>query len=156
MLIKISVKTPKDQATKCIKTQKKALLSYEQRNKVIEEKVVSHKLFYWIIEVKDQKELTQVIKKAAAGEVLIKQFYSGLFKLISRANKLAGKFSKGYKWIKKYLLRTINKKYKGNSGMIEHITNMSDEELKDFLVINDKEEMAKLLSGELIKIEEIK
>lgn len=151
MLVKIDVKTPKNQAAQCMKTQKSALLGYKQLKKVKEEKVVSHDNFYWVLQLENQKELDKVIKRCSLGEVMIKRFYSSLFKLVHRANRLCAKFGKAKTWIKKWMLKRIKKKYQGDTtGMENYIQNMSDEEFEDFLQIDDEAEMRKLLEGDLI------
>lgn len=153
MLLKILVKTPKNQAPVCIKTQKAALVGH--KTKVKEQKVVKHNLFYWILEVADDKEMSVVTYKCARGEVVIKKFYGMLFKILRRANKLAGKFKKGVYWIRRYMKKQINKHGKSDPGMMNYIDSMSDEQILDFIKITDKEEMEKLLSGPLIKVEQL-
>lgn len=154
--IKITVKTPKNQAVKCIETQKKAILGFKHKHKVIEQKVVSDRKFFWIVQVESYKDIMEIGKKAAKGEILIKKFYSTLFHLVDRANKLDKKFRKGTIWVKGFIMKRLRKIYKDEQGgMADAIENMNSKELEDFLNIEDKEEMQKLLSGNLISIDEI-
>jgi hypothetical protein len=156
MMIRVDVKTPRNQAKKCMKTQKMALLGYKEIKKIKEENLISHNRFEWVLEIKDQEEMNNIIMKCARGEVLIKKFYSTLFKLVKRANKVAAKFKKGAAWLKRWMIKTIKKKYEGDSGKLaEYINSMDDKEFQDFLVINDEEEMRALLAGNLIKVEKI-
>lgn len=158
MEVKITVMTPRNQAAKSIKTMKDSLLGFNKAGKVKREKLLADNKFYWIIDCEDQKELDGIIKKAARGEILIKKFYSVLFKLLGRANKLAEKTNKGMQWLKRWLIKRLKKTYQDQSdnGMTTQIENMKDEELKEFIKINDKESMQKLLSGTLIDVEVLK
>ena len=158
MKVKVSVKTPKNQAEKCIKTQRAAILGYSQSKKVLEEKVVSDHEFYWIVQVDDPKEYAKILEKAARGEMTIRKFYRTLFKLIDRANKLADKFGKGVSWIRRWIIRKVKKQQEkgGDDSIIQQIESMSDDELRDFIKVTDRAELEKLLSGELINVEEVK
>ena len=156
MKLKINVKTPKDQAAKCIETQKKALLGMAQASQILEQKLVNDHEFYWVLNIRSHREMMKTIKKCARGEVLIKKFYRTLISLIDRANKLANKFKKGARWMKRWLVRRIKTKTQGNEELVNAIENMSDEEFKDFLVIHDRVAMQELLAGDLITVEEVK
>lgn len=158
--IRITVNTPKNQAHKCIKTQRRSIIGLGHQEKVIEEKVVKHNQFYWIVKPKDDKDLQRMIKKAAAGEVTIRKFYSGLFHIISKANKLCAKFDKGVEWVRRFIIKRLKKvtQFKGDDdkdNLINKVKTMSQKDLKEFIVIHDKEEMQKMLKGDLIIIEEI-
>lgn len=158
MKVKVTVKTPRKQAAACIKSQKKAFLGLGGAKKIIDEKVVSDSEFYWILKVepKDMKALTT---NAARGENIIRKFYRMLFKTIGRCNALQKKFKKGAVWIKKQLVKRFRKLTESspddNTEFLASIENMSDEEFGDFIVINDKEAMEKLLAGDLITIKEL-
>lgn len=155
--LKIYVKTPKNQAEKCMKTQKKALIGFNKSNKVLEEGVISHDKFYWIIPVEDDKDQKMITKRLSAGEIMIKKFYSVLIRTIDRANKLGHKFQKGIKWAKRWIVKRLKKQYNDNDeqGFISQIEKMPDEEFKDFLIIHDRKEMQELLSGYLITQERL-
>lgn len=158
MDVKITVMTPRNQAAKSIKTMKDSLLGFSKAGKVKKEKLLADNKFYWIIECADEKELDKIRTKAVRGEVLIKKFYSVLFKVLGRANKLAEKTGKGIQWLKRWLIKRLKKTYQDNSdnGMTAQIENMKDEELKEFIRVNDKEEMQKLLNGTLIEVDVLK
>lgn len=149
------VRTPKNQAANCIKTQKAALLGYKASQKVKEQKVVQHNLFYWILDLEDEKEMSKITFKCARGEVMIKKFYSTLFKLLNRANRLATKFKKGAGWIRKWINKQLKKHGQADEGMQNHIDSMTDEQLIDFIKVTDRKDMDKLLSGNLIEITRI-
>lgn len=153
MKIRIDVKTPKNQAPACIESQKDALVGVTKRHKIIKQKVISHNRFYWIMRVKDQKEAEGIMRKCSLGEVLIKKFYSALFKLIKRANKLAARSSKGIAWMKRWLKKKLDKVSTGNESMKNQIDAMTDEQFIEWLKITDEEPMRKLLKGDLITIE---
>ena len=152
MRIRIRVKTPKNRAPKAIEYLKDSLLGLVFRPKLIEQKVISHNEFYWILDI-NPDDLERINKKIALGEILIRRFYSVLFSVIGRANKLASKFGKGLSWIRRFLVNRLRKVYKKNSDMIEKIEMMTDEELKDYINITDKEDMRQLLDNQMILIE---
>jgi len=158
MKVKVNVKTPKNQADKCIKTQKAAILGHSQSQKILEEEVVSDHEFYWVLQLDNPKEYTKILEKAARGEMIIKKFYRTLFKLIDRANKLSDKFGKGVGWIRRWIIRKVKKQQEkgGDDSIIQQIQEMSDGELRDFIKVTDRAELEKLLGGELINVEEIK
>lgn len=151
-LIRITVLTPKNQAAKCIESQKKAMLGHAQSKKVIDQKLIAHNKFYWDVSYETDKEYFDIVAKCSRGEVMIKRFYKTLFKVINRANNLANKFDKGIKWIKSWIIKRIKKIYVNNPDMEEYINNMTDDEMKDYLKIDDRAEMEKLLEKDLIKI----
>jgi len=154
--LKITVKTPKNQAAKCEKTQRKQLLTIKKANNIITSKVTKHNEFYWIITYKDNKELEKIQQRLALGEIGIKKFYKYLFKIINKANKLAQKFKKGTEWIKRWLIKKIKKTTKDNPELINQIQEMTKDDINGFITITDKEEMTKLLSQDLITTEHIK
>lgn len=156
--LKILVKTPRNQAARCVRTQKDQLLGLKKSGQIKESKVTAHNEFYWIVPIKDLGEYDKLTKRLALGENMIKKFYSTLFKLINRVNRLAKKFKKTGTWIKKYLQKRIRKmtaKGDDQQGMLDYLDDMDDTEFKDFLVISDKEEMDKFLKGDLITIKKI-
>ena len=151
--LKITVKTPKGQAQSCMKTQKAALLGFKKVKTVKEEKMLNDHTFYWIVPAKNNDEMMLMNKRLVRGEMFIKRFYRSLFKIISRANRLATKFKKGAGWIRKWMLKRLRKQVQDgddSDGLIQQISNMSDKEIIEFIKINDKKEMEKLLSGDLI------
>ncbi len=158
MRVKITVNTPKNQAEVCIKSQKKAFLGFRGSRRVVKEGVISHNQFYWLLDIKP-KEFVTVTKHAARGEVIIRKFYKMLFKVIGRVNKLNQKWKKGAKWLKKQLIKRLNKLTKDspddNKDFLGNIEGMTDEELGTFIEIHDKEAVQKLLEGELIIVEEV-
>ena len=157
MFVKVNVKTPKNQAANCIKTQKRALLGMKKANEILEQKLVDHNEFYWIINCKDEAEYIGIIKKCALGEVMIKKFYNTLIRLITRANKLVKKFKKGGDWIKKFIIRKLNKYYQGQDNeLVKSIEAMDEKEFADFVEIGDLKEMQALLAGDLITTDILK
>lgn len=158
MDLQINVKTPKGQAKSCMKTQRGALLGFKKTKQIKEEKLLSDHEFYWIVPSEDNSETMKIHKRLAKGEIFIKNFYKALFKLIHRANKLATKFGKGASWIRKWMVKKIKKNYQdtgSDDGLVQQIQNMSDEEIKDFIKINDEKEMKELLAGSLIEVKEL-
>jgi len=154
--LKITVKTPKNQAAKCMQSQKEALLGFKKTKSILEEKLINDHEFYWIIPSKDDKETYTIQTRLNRGERFIKTFYKTLIKVLDRANKLATKLKKGTKWIKKWLLKRLKKTYQDpNNGLVKQIEDMSEEELKEFIKINDKEAIQKLMRGNLIDVETV-
>ena len=155
MRIKIRVLTPKNKAEKSVETLKGSLLGLAFKAKIEKQEVTAHNEFYWILNI-DPNDLPRIHKKAVMGEVLIRTFYSTLFRVIHRANKLASKFKKGISWIRRFIHARLAKVYKNNdSGMMESFDKMTDEELKDYLNITDKEEIQSLISNQMIFVEEL-
>lgn len=166
--LKITVKTPKGQAGKCMKNQKNALLGYKISKKIIEEDLINDRMFYYVIPVESNDEVNEISKRLSMGENMIKTFYKQLYKVIKKVNRiisLSHKFGKiGYKAIpyvikkiKKYLIGFIPDKEQ-REKMIEHmeeeINNCKfEKDYLQFIVIDDQEEMDELLSGDLIKID---
>lgn len=159
MEIRIDVKTPAGQAEKSVKSQKLALLGLGMSKKVKHQQVVANNHFYWILDI-DENDYPKLVKKCAAGEVMIKTFYRKLFKTINRVNKISAKIGKGGKWLKKQLIKRLTKLTEhspdNNSDFIGQFENMDDEEFEHFIEINDKAMMDELLAGELITMEKLK
>lgn len=154
MKLKITVNTPKNQATKCVESQKNQLLGWKISKQIIESKVINHKQFYWILNI-DDDQYNKLISNCAKGEILIKRFYKVLIKWINKGNKLATKFKQSSAWIRKWILKQARKYYKNNEDMIKEIESMTDEDVSNFLKIDDMEEMQKLLDGALIDVEQL-
>lgn len=154
---KITVLTPKNKAASNINMLKKTLIGVTRIQNIISEKIVSHNKFYWILAYKDQNDYDKIMKKVFRGEIMIKKFYRTLFKIVDRANKLASKFKKGIEWIRRWMLKTLKKKYQydESNDLYKQIKNMPQEELKEFIKIEDRKEMDKLLKKDLIKIEKV-
>lgn len=151
---KITVKTPKNQAKPCMIKQRDALLGFKKQKNILEEKLVNNHEFYWIIPIDDDNDAMQVTKRLAKGETQIKKFYKTLIKTLDRINKLANKFKKGATWIKNKLIKKLNKDQQ--TEFAKQVQEMTEEEILDFIKINDRKEMMQLLAGELITIKEIK
>ena len=152
MQVKVPVNTPARQAKSCMATQKSAMLGFAGAKKVIKEELVSDCQFYWVLDI-EEGELPVIIKNAARGEVIIRKFYSTLFKIINRCNALGSKFGKGGQWIKRQLLKRLGKISGEDKGMMAQIEGLSDEELSQFIEVNDKEAIQKLMAGKLIEVE---
>jgi hypothetical protein len=151
--LKITVKTPKGQAKPCMVKQRDALLGFKKQKQIKEEKLISDSEFYWIVPADDQADAFGISNRLAKGEIKIKNFYRTLIKMIDRGNKLANKFKKGVSWIRRWIIKKLRKQEQHE--FVKQVEEMSDEELKDFMQINDREEMMQLLSGSLIDVEEI-
>jgi len=156
MKIKMTVLTPKNQASKSIENQKKTLIGLGKSDRVIEQKLINDHQFYWIIQPKDQSEYEDILKKAAKGEVTIKAFYRTIIKWISRANKLCKKFGKANEWIKRWIVKQLHKQQGvggGGDDLIAQIEAMNEQEIKEFIEISDLKEMQTFLQQELFTIE---
>lgn len=153
MRVRVTVLTPKNQAERCVKTQRRALLGYSKDYVVLEEKVVSDHEFFWVVEVDSPSGYAKILEKATRGEVLIRKFYRSLFKLIDRGNKLANKFGKGLGWVRKWIVRKIRKSAEGD--LVEQIEGMSDDEFKDFLKVTDRADLELLFEKKLISVERL-
>lgn len=147
--LKITVLTPKNQAPSCVNTMKDHILGFTK--KVISQNVESHNRFSWIINTTTEKEYLKILKRAAKAEVLIKKFYSILFKVLDKANKLAKKGDRGILWIRNKIMKLLRKKGQDT----KFIDSMSDKDLKEFIKVSDREEMKKLLNNDIVIIHEI-
>ena len=139
-----------------MKSLKHTILGVSTTKKVKREELLSHNSFYWIVEVKDYEESADVTRKCARGELLIRQFYKVLFKLIDRGNKLAKKWSKGTAWIKRWIKKRLAKMGETDPDIINYIDNTPEDDVKNLLEITDREEMDELLNGDLITVEVLK
>ena len=159
MKIKVLVQTPKNQAAKCINTQKAMLLGYSRIKDVVTQTLINDHSFYWIVDVKDLAEYTKIAKRCGTAEVFIRRFYQFLFRMVDRVNWLAKKFDKGAAWAKNWLVHSLKKKYQSTEGendLITQIEGMSDSEFLDFIQVSDRVAMEKFLKGDLITVEDWK
>jgi hypothetical protein len=157
MRIKILVQTPRNQAAKCINTQKSMLLGYSRINNVVKQELLNDHSFLWYVEVKDLAEYTKIAKRCATAEVFIRRFYQFLFRMVDRVNWLAKKFDKGAAWAKGWLVQRLKKQYRSTEGendMIRQIEEMNDSEFLDFIQVSDRIAMEKFLKGDLITVED--
>lgn len=132
------------------------MLGHKSANKVVEQKVVSHNEFYWIVQCESQKELNHLVNRSVMGDILIKKFYRQLIKWIDRANKLCDKLGKGTDWVKRWIIKKIRKTYKNDereNGFVKQVEELTREDLKGRLIITDREEIELLLQKELIRTE---
>lgn len=148
MILKISVKTPKNQATKCATTQRTMLIGH--KTNLLRTHVEHHNLYHLYVQTDDPQDITN---RCAKAEALIKTFYRHLIKWLTRANKLATKFDKGITWIRTYINKQAHKLY-GKGQDLDQITNITDQELRDLIQIKDLEAMQQLLINPLITITE--
>jgi len=153
--VRITIKTPKNQAKACIESQKNLLLGHKLQKNIFYQELVNDHIFFWELTLDNEKDLEYVTKRAAMGEVLIKKFFHTLIKWVSRAAKLAGKFKRGAHWAKLWIIRQAKKHYKESDDFVKYIEEMKDDDLKTFLTITDKEEMLQLMAGSLIDIKKL-
>jgi len=154
MDLEITVKTPKGQAKKVMNTQKDALLGFKKGKQLKREELINDSTFVWVAPCDDVKDMNYMIKRLMKGERMIKNFYKTLIKTIDRANRLAAKFKKGTKWVRNWMIRKLKKEQQHD--IVKQVEAMSDEEIRDFLLIQDRDDMMKLLAGELITVKELK
>lgn len=152
--VMIRVITPRDQAAKCIESQKPFLLTDAKR--IVDQKQISDHEFHWIMEIHSENELRSITKKCAMGEFLIKKFYRMIFKLIKKTNKWGAKGNKKLGKMKDYLLKLLKKS--SPDGNLSNIPIDLDAMVKEnpdgsFIEITDQEEIEKMLDGDLISVE---
>jgi hypothetical protein len=149
MKVKITIKTPPNQANKAIESSKKVFLG-KNKDFVIQEEVIAHDEFYWVLVIQDLNQMEKLYKKCAAGEVMIREFYRKLFKEIDRANKISKKLGKPISWVKARVKKMMGKRSTGDvEGFEDQINNT------DFFEIEDREVMKKFLEESMIKVEEV-
>ena len=164
MNLKINVLTPTGQAVICMEKHKKTLLGHKKANTIKEQGLISDKEFYWIMPVKDNKEMLYYRKRLTIGEDLIKTFYRQLYKYIKLTNrtiKIGNKIGKagkkGVQWIANRMNKVLMKSIPDPANRKEMIDNLKidgikiDKGLFKEIKIDDRKEMDELLSGELIK-----
>jgi hypothetical protein len=150
MLLRITVKTPKNQAAKCVTTQKTQLVGHD--TPIIRSRVLAHNKYYLVISTEDVEGITA---RCAKAETMIKTFYNHLIKWITRANKLVKKFDKGIGWVRNYLRSQALHTYR-NPQAVTQINQISDKELRELIQIKDLKEMQELLKRKLISVTEEK
>lgn len=164
-IIQINVLTPKNQAQKTLDRQIDALVGYKRKNQIREQKVIKHNEFMIKLEYKDGNELSAVNKRLSRAEIMIKQFYKTLYKFIKKVNRIiriGNKFGKagkkGIKYIYKRAAAMLSKEIQDPKQREEMLANLELENVKiennlfKEIEINDREDMDKLLSKEIIKI----
>jgi hypothetical protein len=151
--IKITVKTPKNQAAKCIKSQRDQLLGIKKSNAVTEAKLIAHNKFYWILPYKDAEELDKITKRLALGETMIKAFYNKLFKAIKWVNKISNKTGKTGEYLRRQFIRYFKKRYSmdDQEGFKEYI---NGQVINESISIDDEAEIKKLLTNPLFIVKE--
>ena len=157
MKLKILVRTPKGQAKRSLNKLSATLLGYKLEKKIIEKKLINNKSFYWILEADTPKVEREITTKCARGDVITREFFKAVFKIIRRANKVASKFKKGGAWAKRWVLKKLRKQnpveYREND-MYKYIEDTPED---DFLVVKDQEAMDRFLAQkELISVKEVK
>ena len=151
--LKITVKTPRNQAHKCVKSQRDQLLGIKKSNSVTEAKVTKHNEFYWVLPYQDTEELSKITKRLALGETMIKGFYQKLFKAIKWVNKISHKTGKTGEYLRRQFLRYFKAKYQlpDQEGLKEFIKGQA---INETITIDDQAEMKKLLTNPLFVVED--
>jgi len=152
--IKITVQTPRNQAHKCIKSQRDQLLGMRKSNAITKSKVTKHNEFYWILPYKDDDELSNITKRLALGETMIKAFYQKLFKAIKWVNRIAHKTGKTGAYLRRQFIRYFKAKYQldDQQSLKEFINGQA---INDTITIDDQTEMDKLLKNPLFHLEQL-
>ncbi len=166
MKLTINVKTPKNQAEKTMRRQIQALIGYKKQKDILEQKVINDhefqiKLYY------EKEELLQINKRLWRAEFAIKEFYKTIYKYIKRVNRIinignklgkAGK--KGIQWLQKKAAKMLIKEIPDRQQREEMMENLNIQEVQiqgnlfKEIEITDKEDMDKLLAGQLITTKE--
>lgn len=165
--IKVTVKTPNNQAKKCVQSLKRMIIGYKNEKNIIKQKVTTHKEFYYIIKITKTQDYKYYNTQTTISEQMIKNFYKQLYKVIrwtNRSIRLANKFGKkgikGIEWTKKRMNKILTNKIpdkesreKLRKQIEENIqeTNHNKEILQE-IIIDDQKEMDELLKGEIITL----
>lgn len=155
MKVKITINTPRNQAEKSMATNRAALLGIKHGKKIIEEKLVAHNQFYWVLDV-GPDDMQDIAKRCVRGEYVIRKFYSVLFKLIKRANRIATRSRKAGEWIRRWVVKRLKKMQQDpeQDGLAKQFENMPEKEFVDFLKVTDEAEVRSFLDGPLIILED--
>ena len=140
--LKISCYTPKGKAVKCEKEWKRQFPSFKKPTKT---EIPNDSEFYWIYDFEKEKKMYSFQKKCLLAEVGIRKLYAFMIRFFSRANKLLNKSAWTAKKVKNWLVKRWKKTMKGNEEEIEKITAMDEETFKDYIKIEDLEDMRKFL-----------
>jgi len=154
---KINVLCPDNQAPKTMNSFKNTLLGFGFASSILEEKVLSHNSFYWVLEIEAKKE-EELFKRLASGEVTIKGFYRTLFKNLKRVKKIAKKLKRVSFNILQKLKERVSKQFQHNQAykdLEENINKMSKEEAESFISEKNIKEWEVFLSKELFKVVEL-
>lgn len=148
--VTIRCKTPKGKVKSTIKKFKTHFTTFTWLKKP-KEKILDNETFELIFFDVTRKQEKKLIRKAAMAEISIKYFYRVLIKLGGRANKTGEKYKKSTAKIKKWFIKRYKKLY-GDKD-VKQFEDMPEEEFKELLEFDDKEEMLEFLEKDLIEIE---
>lgn len=143
LLLKITCHTPKGKAKQCEKEWRKQFPSFK---KPIKKAIPDESHFWWIYEFDKEKDLYSFQKKCLLAETGIRKMYGFMIRFFKRANKLMNKSAWTAKKVKNWIIKRWEKTMKGNEDQIERVKLMDEQEFKDYIKINDLEEMEKFLA----------
>lgn len=137
---KLTCYTPKGKAEASSKGFGMKLFSGLNRPK--ETVIVSDREFYYIYDFEDEKKFKKFCNKIPKAEQKIRMFYTVLFHVIGRANKMGKKGAWKLEKIRRWILKRLVKKGYDKKTMDDFI---------DGINIEDEKEMREFLGGELFR-----
>lgn len=162
--LRITVKTPKGQAERTMNRQIESLIGFKRKKNIVNKKVINDHEFSITMQY-ENKELESITKRLYLAESAIKEFYKSLYKFIKKVNRIIkignkmGKAGKtGLKWLHKKVHKMLIKEIPDQKQAAEMKDNLGIDNVKiekglfKEITIDDREEMDKLLAGEIIKI----
>lgn len=149
--VKVTCYTPKGKSKKCETEWRKQFPSFKKPVKV---GIPSGSQFFWIYEFNKDKDVYIFQKKCILAEQSIRKVYGFMIRFFNRANKLMSKSAWTAKKVKNWLIKRWKKSVSGNEDEIDKLKSMDEETFKEYIKIEDLEQMKKFLSREeLIKVE---
>jgi len=145
--LKVTCLTPKGQAKKCMREWARQFPSFK---KPIKKEILNDTSFYWIYKFENEKKMLTFNKKVLLAENGIKRTYRFMLKFFLRAYKILNKSAWGVKKTKRWLEKQWKKRFDGESSEINKIKELTDEKFKEYLKINDEEEIRQFLEKEII------
>ena len=145
--IKVTCLTPKGKAVQCEKEWRKQFPTFQ---KPIDKGITSDSEFYWVYEFDKLTDMYIHNKKYLMAAWTIRKFYGFMIRSFTRAVKLANRSEWGTRKVRNWLLKKYNKSKVKDEKTIEKIKTMKDDELKEWIKLEDKEEIEAFLKTDII------
>ena len=146
-LLKVTCFTPSGKSEKCEHEWRKQFPTFKTP---VESKIVNDHEFYWVYGFDKDKDMYNFQKKVMLAETSIRKLYRFMIKFFTRANKLMNKSAWTVKKVKKWLMKMWKKNIAGDEDAVKKMDAMSDEQFKEYIKLEDKDDMELFLEGEII------
>ena len=154
-LLKITCYTPKGKSVACEKEWKKQFPSFK---KPIKKGIPNDSEFFWIYDFKELKKMYTFQKKCLLAEGGIRKLYRFLIRFFNRCNRLMNKSAWSVKKVRNWMVKRWKKTMKpgdnSNDDQVAKIEAMDDEQFKEYIKIEDLEDMQKFLEKDSLILAE--